>query len=496
MPTIDSRHGLLVIRIVYDGPALSGKTTSLKALADGVASRLECPEERDGRTVYFDWMEYVGGLFEGRQICCQIVSVPGQRELAQRRQLLMESADAVVCVLDTRRAELDFGLSWLKELVPYCRGEAPPIGIVLQANKRDAHDAVPRDELRQRIDEVAPIAIVESVATVSDGIREAFVLAVRLALDRVRALSSDGRLELGEPSERGAQGLLEALRQAEAKLDLALAPAPRKPERRSDPLELGIPVPIEHASKMPADDEPERLFMPDPLMPGGMIWPPVDGRALLHEVSGLAIRPARTARGDWWGSGAGWRFHSSPRALHGDPNAARSALIGWARVHAAIASLISAGRAVILADAGAGRLRLWQLVRVEPTLRESLDTALAASAPQQVADGLIDVAGSLVAAREAFAQAKVALPCTLWTVGVPRTARPSYVGLMPMPDQSADTEPEAHALLERELFPHLRALRRTRVDFSEVQRALVARAEASFRDSPARSLAQLVCALD
>ncbi len=34
MPTIDESHGWLVVRIVYDGPALSGKTTSLRALAE------------------------------------------------------------------------------------------------------------------------------------------------------------------------------------------------------------------------------------------------------------------------------------------------------------------------------------------------------------------------------------------------------------------------------------------------------------------------------
>ena len=47
MPTFDAKAGLLVIRIVYDGPALSGKTTSLKALAQGVASMLVSLEERD-----------------------------------------------------------------------------------------------------------------------------------------------------------------------------------------------------------------------------------------------------------------------------------------------------------------------------------------------------------------------------------------------------------------------------------------------------------------
>jgi signal recognition particle receptor subunit beta len=492
MPTIDATQGLLVIRIVYDGPALSGKTTSLKALAQGVASKLECPEERDGRTVYFDWMEYVGGLFEGRQICCQIVSVPGQRELAARRKLLLESADAVVCVLDTRRPELDFGLSWLGELVPYCRGEAPPIGIVLQANKRDAEDATPREELAQRVRQIAPIAIVESIATASDGIREAFVLAVRLALDRVRALSSEGRLECGEPAERGAHDLLTALREAEAQTERRLTPPPIAVH--ADPLQLALETPDPQAAPH-AEDEPERVFVPDPLMPGGMIWPPVDGRALLHEVAGLAIRPARTARGDWWGSGAGWRFHSGPRALYGDHNAARSALIHWARLHAASGSLISGGRAVILADAGAGRLRLWQLVRVEPTLRERLDAALAAPNAREVADGLLEVANQLLSAREALADAKAPFPCTLWTVGTPRGGRACFVGLLPMPDQGAELEPLGRALLERELAPHLRALRRVRVDFTELERDVVARAERMPRESALRYLAAILHAI-
>jgi signal recognition particle receptor subunit beta len=493
MPTIDAAQGLLVIRIVYDGPALSGKTTSLKALSAGVASRLESPEERGGRTVYFDWMQYVGGLFEGRQICCQIVSVPGQHELAHRRALLLESADAVVCVLDTRRAELDFGLAWLAELVPYCRSEAPPIGIVLQANKRDAANAVPLPELRERVNQVAPIAVVESVATVSDGIREAFVLAVRMALDRVRALSSDGRLEAGEPSERGADDLLRMLRAAEAEVGTTFT-QPR-PHAQMDLLQHALPTPAELELSPTVGPENERVFVPDPLMPGGMIWPPVDGRALLHEVAGLAIRPARTARGDWWGSGAGWRFHSSPRALFSDPNAARAELIGWARLHSASGALISSGRAVILADAGEGRQRLWQLVRVEPTLREALDAALSENEPREMAAGLIEVASQLLASRDAFASAKAALPCTLWTVGVPRRTRACFVGLMPALGE-AQPELDADALLERELLPHLRALRRLRVDFVEVQRELSARGGLSPSDSVARRLANVVDALD
>lgn len=494
MPTIDAR-GLLVIRIVYDGPALSGKTTSLRALADGVASTLHCPEERNGRTLYFDWMEYVGGLFEGRQISCQIVSVPGQHELSARRKLLLESADAVVCVLDTRRVELEHGLDWLREVLPWCRSESPPVGLVLQANKRDAHDAVPKEELRAQIGKVAPVAIVESVATASDGIREAFVLAVRLALDRVRALSLEGRLAEDEPKERTAEDLLRTMHAAETATEVKLAPPPQGAHALlHEPRVHGAII----DSEPPADvgDEPERLFEPDPLMPGGMIWPPVDGRMFLHEVAGLSVRPTRTARGDWWGSGAGWRFHSSPRALYLDHDAARADLIHWARLHSSSAEKISSGRVVILADAGAHRLRLWQLVRVEPVLRERLETALASADPKHTAQEVWEIAELLLEARSWFAQGAVPLPCTLWTVGGTRTPRPCFVGLMPDRAREQSTELEAETLLQRELAPHLRQLRRTRVDYGQVRADLLARTELARADATTYAMSKLLHTID
>lgn len=136
--------------------------------------------------------------------------------IAHRRKLLLETADAVVLVLDTRRQEWDFGLSWLKETVPYCRAKSPPVGLVLQANKRDAPSAVPTEELRSAVGGIAPVAVVPSSATAGDGIREAFVLAVRLALDRVRALAASGQLATGEPPEDEPRALLERMHALDA----------------------------------------------------------------------------------------------------------------------------------------------------------------------------------------------------------------------------------------------------------------------------------------
>jgi len=492
MAIIDQTKGVLVVRIVYDGPALSGKTTSLRALAKGVQSKVESPAELAGRTLFFDWVDYVGGLFDGRQIRCQIVSVPGQKDLAQRRERILSSADAVVLVLDTREHEWDFSLAWVKDTLPHCRSQDPPVGLVLQANKRDAPDAVAHEVMRTALARIAPVAIVPSTATNGEGIREAFVLAVRLALDRVRALAALGRLATGTPAEDDPQQLLERLRLAERTSD-ALGQG-TTPSAVVTALESEPPPNRSQAGDHEASPEGdgERLFVPDPMMPGGMIWPPVDGRALLHEVASLEIRPKRTGRSDWAGSGSGFRFHSRGHAIFAEAHSARNELLEWARLHSANTNHLSPGRAVILADAGLGRLRLWQIVRSEATLRERLATALQLNDPIQVADELLAVALQLALARDSFNGTSVILPCTLWTVGSGSSYRPTFVGLMPTRDSHLPEEPRAHDLLLRELSPQLRELRRARVDYSEVVSRVVSRAHSAARDTPTTWLADIV----
>lgn len=183
MATLDRQSDAVVVRIVYDGPPTAGKTTTLRALAQRLGQgQVVTPEESGGRTVYFDWLEYVGGRFEGREIRCQIISVPGQRALAPRRKLLLDTADAVVFVADTSRDGIAESTRHLDELLQTLSGaDAPRPGVVLQANKRDLPDAAPLDRLRR----THGLAVVESVASQGEGTREAFVFAVCLALDRV-----------------------------------------------------------------------------------------------------------------------------------------------------------------------------------------------------------------------------------------------------------------------------------------------------------------------
>jgi GTPase SAR1 family protein len=128
---LDRERNLIVLRVVYDGPPKAGKTTSLRALAGSLGQPLYSPAEEDGRTLYFDWMDYTGGRFDGYQIRCQIISVPGQRELTARRHRLLREADAVVFVADSTEVQLDRTIELLGEL-PRLTSDAtaPPVGVV------------------------------------------------------------------------------------------------------------------------------------------------------------------------------------------------------------------------------------------------------------------------------------------------------------------------------------------------------------------------------
>src|ERR1700761_7968186 len=152
MAVIDPRNDTVVIRVVYDGAPMAGKSTSVGVLGRGLGSSVYTPAEVSGRTLYFDWLDYTGGLFEGRRIRCQIISVPGQATLAPRRRRLLESADVIVFVGDSSPAGFITDRAYLSGLSRVLDGlPGPPVGLVLQANKRDHPHAVPMQSIRSML---------------------------------------------------------------------------------------------------------------------------------------------------------------------------------------------------------------------------------------------------------------------------------------------------------------------------------------------------------
>lgn len=439
MALIDTEAGEIVIRLVYDGPPEAGKTTSLRALAGSLTRPTWSPaEDAAGHTLWFDWMEYVGGRFEGCQIRCQIIGVPGQRELGVRRRRLIAGADVVVFVADSAARETPRTLSYLFELrsMLSASGDAP-VGVILAANKRDLPDAVPLEDLRSRLADAGwPIGVVESIAADGTGIREAFVYAVRLALDRVRELIQRGALPTARSGPGNADELLAALR---ADDDAPHEPASLVVEHDPDSLAAALLREVLTSERDPPAAEPRQPLdapcPPNASVPSGAIWPPVEGRSILCELASIRLTPRRLSNGDWAaGLGSGWRVVSSRDASFGSLDQGRSALIQWARLHAGASGAISPRRCIVLADDGTGCWRMWQLVRAESSLREAVDRALDEPGREAMVAGLRRVARLLFDADARLGRLPVRLPCTLDSIG-PSDAAAVYIGLMPDPGE-------------------------------------------------------------
>jgi hypothetical protein len=196
MPLVDRSSHSVVLRIVYDGPPDAGKATSVRYLRDHLPRGSREGELRsdDDRGSLFDWLEVGCGWPGGDRVRCQLAVVPRQLPLARRRHHLLDSADAVVFVADSRAAAAPETGAALRSLVRGLGRRDVPL--LLQANKQDLPDAQPPDGLHGALGLAARVPVIGARAIDGAGIVETFLRAVRLAAEHARAV-----LVAAEPGE-------------------------------------------------------------------------------------------------------------------------------------------------------------------------------------------------------------------------------------------------------------------------------------------------------
>jgi mutual gliding-motility protein MglA len=134
----------LIIKLVYYGPALSGKTTnlqSLHALADGGSrGRLMTLETRDDRTLFFDMLPLTFQAEKEISIRIKLFTVPGQVIHGSTRRLVLQGADGVAFIADSQLAETENNAAAFVDLRENLKANGLKIGqmpLVIQFNKRD-----------------------------------------------------------------------------------------------------------------------------------------------------------------------------------------------------------------------------------------------------------------------------------------------------------------------------------------------------------------------
>jgi hypothetical protein len=193
MAELDETARKLTIKLVYYGPAMSGKTTNLIGLHDllspDLKGELMTLETQNDRTLFFDLLPLGFRTPTGWLVKFKLYTVPGQVVHDATRKAVLSRADGVVFVADSQRSQgVNNAESFqnLEENVRRVGLDFETLPLVVQFNKRDLPNVLSEDEIRERWS-AAPWPLVMASALTGMGVRETFVKlleAVYPALDR------------------------------------------------------------------------------------------------------------------------------------------------------------------------------------------------------------------------------------------------------------------------------------------------------------------------
>ena len=187
---LNSAQRELTLKLVYDGPPLSGKTTNLRALHErllpGTRGHLMELPTSDERTLFFDTLPI---LFKknGVKLKLRIFTVPGQALHNSTRRIVLQGADAVAFVADSQPYKKHDNFEYWSILEENLHGSGltlDKLPHVVQWNKKDLGDESTQQAIAaMRRESRRPVY--ESVAATGEGVVETFLGAAALLYERV-----------------------------------------------------------------------------------------------------------------------------------------------------------------------------------------------------------------------------------------------------------------------------------------------------------------------
>jgi len=185
MVQFNTRANEILLKLVYYGPGLSGKTTNLRALhamcSESNRGEMFSVNTQEDRTLFFDLLPINLGYIYGNSIHLQIYTVPGQVQYDASRRVVLGGADGVVFVADSSEAQMQENVDSLSNLYHNLnanRLNIKQIPFVIQYNKRDLPDAMPVGVMNRRLN-FRSVPYFESVASRGDGVLDTFLSITR-----------------------------------------------------------------------------------------------------------------------------------------------------------------------------------------------------------------------------------------------------------------------------------------------------------------------------
>jgi len=175
---IDFAAKELTVKLVYYGPALSGKTSNLRAVhwlgTSNACGELMTLETQNDRTLFFDMLPITVSSGSGLKVRLKLFTVPGQVMHNATRRLVLQGTDGVAFIADSQRSEADANREAflnLKRNLEENGIDPERIPIIIQFNKRDM-DNIRTDEELEIIAQRSREPIYKAVATRGYGVMQ------------------------------------------------------------------------------------------------------------------------------------------------------------------------------------------------------------------------------------------------------------------------------------------------------------------------------------
>jgi small GTP-binding protein len=195
MAIINQATKELQVKIVYYGPAKSGKTTNLEQVHQNVQvpetstkGKLTSLATSSDRTLFFDFFPLEAVAIKGFKTKFALFTVPGQVIYNATRQIVLRGVDGLVFVADSQYDKMEENIETFKHLEENLRAsnlKLEDIPYVLQYNKRDLPDAAPVEYLDFVLNNrEVQVPTFEASASKCDGVFETLNMITRMLLHK------------------------------------------------------------------------------------------------------------------------------------------------------------------------------------------------------------------------------------------------------------------------------------------------------------------------
>jgi len=233
MPIFNYKAKEIIAKIVFYGPGLCGKTTSLQVLHQKTIperkGELYFLATETDQTIYFELVPLYVGEIRNFKLRFQVYTVPGQVKYNNTRKAVLQGVDAIVFVADSQRSRRQANQRSLENLKYNLKGgyniQVDEIPLVFEFNKRDMPDLLMVEELNNDLNP-NNVPYFETIAIQGDGVLDAFEAISSLAIENIEERIA--QLDQKNPSTAAFKGVQKKIANS---LNLTPPPKPKEPQQ-------------------------------------------------------------------------------------------------------------------------------------------------------------------------------------------------------------------------------------------------------------------------